>query len=75
MSGNSTIIFYIFFVLIFSFVPVFAWVLSLGSLDSSHSPKNYKLGVKLIGHFKLPVGVNVSADGPFFTTNLYCSNV
>ena len=29
---------------------------------SSHSPKTCKLGVRLIDHSKLPVGVNVSLD-------------
>ena len=33
-------------------------------LDSSHSPKPCRLGVRrLIGHSKLPVGVKVSGDG------------
>ena len=35
---------------------------SLVTLASSYSPRTYKLGVKLIGHSELPVGVNVSAD-------------
>ena len=36
---------------------------SRGTLASSHSPKICKFGVMLIGHYKLPVGVNVSVDG------------
>ena len=36
---------------------------SPGSLASSHRPKTCKLGFILIGHSKLPVGVNVSVDG------------
>ena len=35
---------------------------SPGPLASSHSPKRSKLGGRLIGHTKLPVGVNVSVD-------------
>ena len=39
-----------------------AWVPSRYSV-SSQSSKTCKLGFRLIGHFKLPVGVNVSVDG------------
>ena len=35
----------------------------LCEFSSSHSPKTCKLGVRLIGHSKLSVGVNVSVDG------------
>ena len=43
-------------------LPVPAW-LPLDTPASSHIPKTCKLGVRWIGHVKLPVGVNVSADG------------
>ena len=36
---------------------------SPGTLDSFHSPKTCKLGVRLIGHSKLPTDVNVSVNG------------
>ena len=35
---------------------------SPGNLASSHSPKTCKLGVRLIGHSQLAVGVKVSVD-------------
>ena len=51
---------------------MFSLCMPVFSSVSSHSPKIYKLGVRLTGHSKLPVGLNGSVNG---CSSLYVSPV
>ena len=43
---------------------------SLATPASTHSQKNMQSGGRLIGHSKLPLGLNMSVDGCFYISTL-----